>query len=145
VIEMDGRYFSAFTTEELAAMDANNRAADALLHRLGRNQPAEPEPEPVTERQLYARIDWDGWARGLIVEALAEYDREHIAPWVNKIVEDADQQITEIGAWLNRLQDEVEALRTENAALRADLTVTTALARGEIRELKSSKSDAAVG
>ena len=124
--------------EIFQADDAVRRDFEALQWRL---QP-EPQPQPkeatMTDAQIKAEIE-AARRRPVFTKAQIGGIAKFVSDYFHKRNGD---EIGKLRGEINELRAEVVTLRVEISELRDDLVRTSALARGEIKELRS-KSDAA--
>jgi hypothetical protein len=118
-----GRSPSDQWRDDLASFDRQNDAADFFLatQRAARAQQEAPlvhktfhaQPQPAQQHAVVwdekTLADWNRWADGRITKALDDI----------------------VAAQLDDLQDQIEELRTELAALRASVTINEAARRAE--------------
>jgi hypothetical protein len=122
----------------LAAFDVENDECDEFMHRMrGQDPVCRPQPaEPVVPVLSGTALErWNSWCDRRVETAIDKFD-EDLAGIHNRSVEEVNQIVAE-------LDSEIASLRDEIAGLRTDLAVTSAIARGEIKELKAKANDAA--
>jgi hypothetical protein len=138
--------------EQFAEFDRQNAACNEFLRKRAVREQREqsemlirktydpdqverPRPQQPMMSEDVARA-WHAWADEKIAAAIDLYDKAIVAAAHNELV-------GAVEAEFDATIKELEELRSELAALRADMNITSAIVRGDVKQLKAKAADVA--
>ena len=147
--------FEKLNAETLTEFDRQNAECEAfllqsaaravqsapLIHKTLDSNSVERQPQQAVMSEENARA-WHAWADEKISSAISLYDKTVVVAH-DQLVSEIEAEFRAADEMLTKQQGEIEALRTELAALRADVNIVQAITRGEITSLKAKSTDAA--
>ena len=144
------------TAEQLAELDRQNAKTDEFLRRRSVQREQQEAPiihktyDPIEQRSQQtelARLVDERIAQHLsaVNADLATLDKalDAIHGDQGQLITDAESEFQATIEYLEAHGDAIEKLRSEIAALRADLNIVTAITRGEVATLKAKAADVA--
>jgi hypothetical protein len=92
---------------------------------------SQPQPQQTTQMDQRTADDWNRWLTTYVARALKDYN--------NRLVENLTEEIgAAFGDERKYMHGQIDKLREEIGALRADMTLDHAVVRGEVSRLRGN-------